>query len=66
MLLTFKFKSSHIYCYLLWLNSLIVGHTEYQAPIDSDVEEEFEQFIEEIEDFLMKQDMGEPLDEEQR
>ena len=41
----------------------MAGHV---ASIDSDVEEEFEQFIEEIEDFLMKQDMGEPLDEEER
>ncbi|KAL5493442.1 hypothetical protein EMCRGX_G014625 [Ephydatia muelleri] len=46
--------------------SLMAGHAEHQASIDSDVEDEFEQFIEEIEDFLMKQDMGEPLDEEER
>lgn len=44
----------------------MAGHAEHQASIDSDVEDEFEQFIEEIEDFLMKQDMGEPLDEEER
>ena len=46
--------------------SYVAGQAEHHGSIDSDVEEEFEQFIEEIEDFLMKQDMGEPLDEEER